>query len=299
MSEIAAHRTGVDRDVLPTSVDLRGLKRVGQRPSLFNYLLQTFRYRQFIHYDALSRVQSGTREDRLGSLWLILQPVLNALIFFFIFGVLLNTGNGIENFIGYLVIGLFTYQSTSRAVSEGAKAISSNRNVVGAFDFPKISLVIAVNFREAISNVLVVITMLVIIYILPPVEVITWKVLLIVPALVLQFFVNLGLSLILARIVATASDFSRVIGFGMRFWMYMSAIFYPADRFEANPILNLVLQANPLFQVIDIIRDVVLYDTLPNLQSWGILGGLAVGLMIIGTLVFWQGEETYVRAARS
>lgn len=299
MRNIATGQSGVERSTHPISVDLRNLHRVGQRPSLWNYLIATVQYRDFIKYDALSRVQSGTREDRLGSLWLILQPILNALMFYFIFGILLGTGGSIENFIGYLVIGLFIFQSTSRAVTTGSRAISGNRNLVNSFNFPKISLVIAINLREFISNVLVLIAMLLIIYLLPPTEVITWKVVLIVPAIILQFFINLGLSLILARVVAFASDFGKILAFAMRFWMYVSAIFYPATRFDSHPALAAVLQANPLFHVIDIVRDVVLYDAYPSAESWIFLAATAVVAMVAGVVIFWQGEESYARATKS
>ena len=66
--------------VQPLSVDLRGLQRVGARPGFVDYLVQIWNYRHFIAYDAKSRVQSGNRRDRLGSAWLILNPILIRLI---------------------------------------------------------------------------------------------------------------------------------------------------------------------------------------------------------------------------
>ncbi|MGO2541938.1 MAG: ABC transporter permease, partial [Specibacter sp.] len=88
-------------------VDLSQLKRVGARPPFLDYLVQLWDFRQFIYYDARARVQSGTRSDKLGSAWLILNPVFNGLTYFLVFGLLLNTSKGIPNFIGYLVIGVF------------------------------------------------------------------------------------------------------------------------------------------------------------------------------------------------
>ncbi|NQD89699.1 ABC transporter permease, partial [Paenarthrobacter sp. CM16] len=86
--------------IQPLSVDIRKLSRVGSRPGFLDYLVQLWDYRQFIFYDARARVQSGTRKDRLGSAWLLLNPVFNGLTYYFVFGLLLQTSHGIDNFVG-------------------------------------------------------------------------------------------------------------------------------------------------------------------------------------------------------
>ncbi|HET6270377.1 MAG TPA: ABC transporter permease, partial [Arthrobacter sp.] len=80
---------------------------MGARPGLLVYLVQLWNFREFIFYDARARVLNGTRRDRLGSLWLILTPMLNGLTYYVVFGLLLRTDRGIENFVGYLVVGVF------------------------------------------------------------------------------------------------------------------------------------------------------------------------------------------------
>ena len=102
--------------VQPLSVDMRRLTHVGSRPDFLDYLVQLWDFRQFIFFDARARVQSGTRRDRLGSAWLLLTPILNGLTFFLIFGLLLKTSKGIENFVGYLVVGIFMFQFSSGAI---------------------------------------------------------------------------------------------------------------------------------------------------------------------------------------
>ncbi|MFP3701657.1 hypothetical protein SB758_39905, partial [Burkholderia sp. SIMBA_013] len=61
--------------------------------------MQLWDFREFIAYDARARVQSGTRRDRLGSAWLLLNPVFNGLTYYVIFGLLLQTSGGIENYV--------------------------------------------------------------------------------------------------------------------------------------------------------------------------------------------------------
>ena len=111
--------------VQPLSVDMRRLTRVGSRPNFLDYLVQLWDFRQFIFYDARARVQSGTRRDRLGSAWLLLNPIFNGLTYFLIFGLLLKTSRGVENYVGYLVVGIFVFQFSAGAITSGARSIRS------------------------------------------------------------------------------------------------------------------------------------------------------------------------------
>ncbi|WP_445154080.1 ABC transporter permease [Arthrobacter sp. Hor0625] len=281
--------------VQPLSVDMRRLTRVGSRPGFLDYLVQLWDFRQFIFYDARARVQSGTRRDRLGSAWLLLNPIFNGLTYYLIFGLLLNTSGGIKNFVGYLVIGIFTFQFSSGAITSGARSIRNNKSVVQAFNFPRAALPIGANVRELLSAVPLFLAMLLITVVLPPAEEITWLWLLVIPAVLLQALFNLGVGLILARMISRINDVTHLIPFAVRAWMYLSAIFYTYDRFVTHPQVLALIKLNPLFNVIDIIRDCVLYARVPQWQSWAILAAWALATLAVGLVYFWKGEESYGR----
>ena len=288
--------TETKQGVQPLSVDFRRLQRVGARPGFLDYLVKVWDYRHFISYDARARVQSGNRRDRLGSIWLILNPVLNGLTYYLIFGLLLQTGAGIENFVGYLVIGIFLFQFSSRSITNGARSIQQNRAVIQAFSFPRATLPIAVNMRELFANIPVLIVMVLIVMVLPPTEEVTWRWLLILPALALQWIFNLGVGLILARVISKVNDVVHLLSFALRALMYASAVFYSYERFIDHPVLLQIVQLNPLFNVLDIVRDCLLYAQVPDWQSWAILASWAFGALAIGAVYFWRAEETYGRS---
>jgi teichoic acid transport system permease protein len=281
--------------IQPMSVDMRKLSRVGSRPGFLDYLVRLWDYRQFIFYDARARVQTGTRKDRLGSAWLLLNPVFNGLTYYVIFGMLLNTSGGIENFIGYLIVGIFMFQFSSGAIMEGARSIRNGKSVVQAFNFPRAALPLGANIRELLSSVPLVLGMLLLIVVLPPAEKISWHWVLIVPALLLQFIFNLGIGMILARIISIAHDVTHLLPFAIRAWMYGSAVFYSYERFVHEPTLLAIMKFNPLFNVIDIVRSCVLYDRVPAWESWATLAVVSLGALLVGFIFFWRGEETYGR----
>lgn len=281
--------------VQAVSVDLRRLSRVGSRPAFLDYLVQLWDFRQFIFFDARARVRSGTRRDRLGSAWLLLNPVFNGLTYYIIFGILLQTSGGIENYIGYLVTGIFVFQFSAGAITSVARSIQANRTMIQAFNFPRAALPIGANLREELSGVPLIIAMLLIVVVLPPAEFIGPLWLLVIPALLLMSIFNLGVGLTLARIISRVNDVSHLLPFVIRLWMYGSAIFYSYERFITHPALLEIVKLNPLFNVIDIVRDCVLYNRVPEWQSWAALAVFALGSLIVGLVFFWQGEESYGR----
>ncbi len=294
-TETPAKPQGPQPTAVATSVNLRGLRRVGARPPLLDYLVSLWDYRHFVYYDAQARVQTGNEQDKLGRAWLVLSPLLNGLMFYLIMGVLLKSGHGIENFVAYLVIGVFLFQMSSRAISVSSRAIAGNKNVIHAFQFPRASLVLAANLRELFANIPVLITMLVLVIILPPAEEISLRWLMLVPVVGLQFLFNLGLGLILARLVSMFNDVNQLISYVLRLWMYMSCLFFSIDKFDSVPWLKGVMEYNPLYNVVHLARECVLYGSLGSWRAWAILALWSLATLAIGMVFFWKGEESYGR----
>lgn len=274
-------------------VEPEGLVRVGARPGIVAYLKGIWKFRHFIYFDSQARIAAGHDEDRLGKIWLVLNPILNGATYYFVFGLLLGTGRGIENFLGYLIIGTFMFRFTTQAIINGARSINNNKSVVQAFNFPRATLPVAANIREFMANVPAYVVMIILVLVIPPMEKITWLWLLMIPLVALQFLFNLGLSLILARIVTRFSDFVHIISFGTRIWLYLSAVFFSIDRFASHPWLVTFMHWNPMYCVLEIARDCILYGVLPHPHRWLVLIIWAVVLLIVGIFVFWRAEESY------
>ena len=275
------------------TVDGAQLRRVGARPGLGQYIRSLWDYRSFILFDSRSRIAGANSVNALGRVWMVLNPILDGAAYFLVFGLLLGTGRGIENFLGYLVIGVFMFRYTSGAITAGSRSISGNLSIVRAFRFPRATLVIATNMRELLLFVPTLITMVVLVLTIPPAEDITWRWLLLIPLLALQTLFNIGASLLLSRFVAHWADLSNLIAFGTRIWLYLSAVFFSVERFEHIPPLVTAMHLNPMYCVLDIARQSLLYGTDADPLRWVVLIAWTVALLVLGTLVFWDAEESY------
>jgi len=102
-----------------------GLSRSGARVGPIAYLRETWTRRHFILAYARAKTDADNASTSLGWVWEVLTPILNAAVYYLIFGVLLGRGGGKMTegeYIGFLVIGVFLFGYTNRALTAGAKS---------------------------------------------------------------------------------------------------------------------------------------------------------------------------------
>lgn len=289
-------------------VDSSWLSPVLARPPLGEYLRQLWERRHFIVADARARAGSEHSQKLLGRAWLVIEPLLNGIVYFFVFGLLLRTSRGIPNFVGYLLIGMFLFQFTTNSITRGCRSLITGRQLLRSFSFPRASLPIASVMRNALTFVPALGTLIVLILVIPvvmphlfpgggPYEYhVTWRWALVPGVLALQLLMNAGLVLLSARAVARVPDLSQLITVFTRFWLYVSAVFFSIDRFASQPKVQTIMEVNPMYQVLHMARDCLIYGVTPAWTSWALLGAWSGGLAVLGFVVFWHGEQTYGRA---
>jgi teichoic acid transport system permease protein len=274
------------------------LSSAGKLPSLPAYIRQLWAYRHFISSYANAKVTSALGHTRLGLLWQVLTPLINAAVYYLIFGVILNTHGGMDNFIAYLCTGVFLFGFTQSVTQAGAQAITGNLGLIRALHFPRASLPIAVvlvELRNMVASMAVLIAIVLITR-----EPVTPEWLLIVPVLCLQAIFNAGLALGLARLGSKYTDIRQLIPFAMRVWLYGSAVLYPVTRFaeELSGWKLAIVEANPLLVYIELMRHalmegVTLAGTPALLWTQAAVWAVVVGLS--GFVYFWRGEKGYGR----
>lgn len=278
------------------SVSSEGLVPVGKRTSLRSYLSALWNRRHFILAESKAKMSGSTRKNLLGYGWLFLNPLLSVLAFWFIFGFILNSSRGIDNFIGYLVIGVFFFQFTGKSMTGGTGAIRSGASMIKGFQFPRAALPISTVVRNFLDFLPSVVVMVILIAVIPPAEVITWRVLLVIPVIVLQTIFNVGLACFLARLGHKIPDLTNFMSIVSRFWLYGSGVFFSIeDRLADQPTILAAMQFNPMYAYLTLTRNSLLYGVDSPAWMWVMGTVWAFGLLIVGFLFFWRGEESYGR----
>jgi teichoic acid transport system permease protein len=275
-----------------------GLSAAGKLPSLPDYSRQLWSYRHFIASYANAKVASTLGRTKLGIFWQVLTPLINATVYYVIFGVILNTKHGVDNFVPYLCTGVFIFGFTASVVQAGIGAVSSNMGLIRALHFPRASLPLAITMVE-IRNMIASMAVLMLI-VLGFGEPITWEWLLIVPIFMLQSIFNGGLAMAAARLGSKVADFKQLVPFIMRIWMYGSAVLYPVSRFSDHLTgwKLAVVEANPMLIFIDLMRHALMENVelaAPAPVLWLEAIGWAAVVGFGGYFYFWRGEKGYGR----
>ncbi|MGP4978008.1 ABC transporter permease [Brachybacterium tyrofermentans] len=283
---------------LVDALDARGfshgdLAPVVVRPSLTEYIGQLWDRRHFIWMDARHRVATQNSRNRLGSLWLVLRPLLDALMFYIFFALILKTDRGMENFAAFIIIGVLMFRGTMGAFSRGSTMLRGNKSMIRAFSFPRAARPISAEIRDALQMGYVLATVIVMIMAVPNHERPEWTWFLVPIIYVLQFLLNLGITLTLSRIGFLFPDTSQFMGFVGRFMMYASGVIFPIERFLDNAVFMFFIQINPVYHMLEMYREVLMDGTIPAAEHWMVLGAWAVGLTLFGFIFFWRGEATY------
>lgn len=295
----AGTATGTATDFTALAVR-HGLAVSGARPTLPAYVRQLWSRRHFITAFATARLTSQYSQAKLGQIWQIMTPLLNATVYYFIFGVLLQTKRDIPDFIPFLVTGVFIWTFTSNSITAGTRAISGNLGLVRALHFPRASLPIALALQQLQQLLFSMGALVVILVCFGQYPGPAW--LLALPALLLQSLFNMGLSMAVARPAAKTPDIAQLMPFLLRTWMYVSGVMFSVDRVTKGDdlphVVAVALQYNPAAVYIDLMRfalvDSYTAGQLPP-HAWAIAVGWALLAGVGGFLFFWKAEEEYGR----
>ncbi|WP_434976052.1 ABC transporter permease [Streptomyces hydrogenans] len=277
-----------------------GLTVSGARQPLPAYVRELWARRDFIASFATARLTAQYSQARLGQLWQLMTPLLNAAVYYLIFGVLMDVQRGVPDYVPFLLTGVFVWTFTANTLTAGTRAISGNLGLVRALHFPRASLPLSLALLQ-LQQLLLSLAALVVILLCFG-EFPAWSWLLAVPAIALQALFSTGVSLALARLAARTPDVSQLMPFVLRTWMYASGVMWSigslADRGHFPHAVILVLQCNPVAVYIDLVRYALVESyTAANLPPhvWALAAGWAVLAFAGGFVWFWKAEETYGR----
>lgn len=285
-----------------------GLIKVGGRPPLREYVAEVWRRRVFIYSMARFKIESENQQNSLGMLWVVLKPLLNAMVYGAVFGLLIGTAGRPAHFVEFLIIGVFVFEFFAQSWSAGGRAITNNAALVQSLAFPRMVLPLAAVTQRFLQFLPTVVIMLV--YLLATGNRPSLQWLLIVPLFVLYYLFNCGLALVTARLSVHWRDLNNFLPFLTRFVFYTTGIFFSVEkRFGAreatatrpatdgHPIIVTVSNWQPIHEFLSLARAALLngpgYDL--NTHFWLRAAGWSLGLFVFGVWFFWRAEERYGR----
>lgn len=245
----------------------------------------------FVRRDFVSRY----KQTILGPLWLIIQPIMNSLVFTVIFGNIARLPtDGLPQMLFYLS-GTVLWHYFSNCLTGTSQTFISNAHLFGKVYFPRlvtpISIVISNLITLAIQFTLFMVFWLFFFARGAEIHMTTWAFAL--PLLVLLMAgLGLGFGIIVSSLTTKYRDLTYLVGFGVSLWMYASPVIYPVSTIPEK--WRWIATVNPISPIIETFRVGFLGA---GDASWPRLGYSFVFMMVvllIGVVIFNRVEKTFI-----
>lgn len=246
------------------------------------------------------------RNSALGAIWTVLNPLLNMLVMFVVFGAIFNYSETDKTYALYLLCGNVIFGMMRTATTQSLTTLVANRglltkNRISYSVFPlSLNLTAVVNFLFSCIALLAVMVVVQLIDVANPAlvgPVFSWNILYVLAMLPAFFLFNYGISLLLSALYVFFRDVQHLYNVFLTMWTYFTPIFYKTDRFENKtwgPVVVWVLEnLNPMYYFVDYFRAAI-YDVSAN----GATMPSVWPLYLIGLLFFAIGGTVFLITKR-
>jgi ABC-2 type transport system permease protein len=226
----------------------------------------------------------------LGYLWSVLEPLLLAGIYWFIFTQIITRSVGQDPYIVFLLAGLLPWAWFNGAVTDAAKALNSEARLIRSTNAPREVWIVRVVLSKGIEFLLSLPVLFFFAFAYG--AEMSWQLLLLVPAMLLLGLLAFGAGLLLAPLVVLVRDLERIVRLVLRLGFYASPVLF-AVRDVPDPY-DVLFAANPLAGIFELMRA----GFFPGIVNWGHVGisaGAAIAFLIVGWGVFARLERTVLK----
>lgn len=242
-------------------------------------------------FRAWADLKSETERTYLGFVWWVLEPMLFLGVFYVVIG-FLQGRRGVE-FVSFLLVGVVLWQWFKAAVSHAGDSVYHNlhlvRNVrVATWVFPATTVV-----ADTVKFLLLLTILLVLLPTFGLAPSLLW--LHLFPVLLAELLLILGVGMLLAALIPFIPDLRFAVEAGLHALMFISGVFFSLDNLA--PELRRTMLLNPIANLIEQARRVLLQGLPPDYPALALLGVMSVTLFVAGLLALSYGRRRFAKLA--
>jgi lipopolysaccharide transport system permease protein len=246
------------------------------------------KYLNLLREIVISEFKLKDQSSFFGFVWSFLNPLLMLIVLFIFFNA--RIGGGIKHYPIYLLIGLIQYTHFSNATNSAMNVLASMKQLTANTIFPKEILVIGSVLSSSIEFLISMMICLVIAY-FSGVR-LAWTIVTLPLILLLQLMLVMWVSFLLSGIYVFARDIGHIYQVFLRILFFVTPVFYSVSFLE-GAYAKYILYLNPLAQLMDFARAVIIDGTLFSTELFGILLGLNALLVYLGFKWFKKYEPRF------
>lgn len=256
---------------------------------MVNVFKNIYNYRELLKTSVKKDIRGKYKNSFLGVLWSFLNPLLQILVYAFVFQSILK--NPQENYTVFICCGLIPWTFFSSAITRASFTMIENGNIIKKVYFPREILPISIVTSEAVNFVIstIIIIAFVVIYGLG----ITKYILFYPLVLLVQYVLLLAIAFIVSSVTVYVRDLQHLIGVVLQLFFYATPIVYAAETIPEN--LAWVLKLNPMTYIINGYRDIFYNQVIPDVKGLLILLVIMIVLCCVGYLIFNKLQKRFCR----
>lgn len=268
---------------IPSSLRATAYKRTTVDEDILRLLEQRFSIMVWLQY----RMAARYSQQVLGLAWVILEPLMLAVVMTIAFTRFLGLRSTEVPYISFLLSGLVIFNFFRQCVSRSTRALVFESSLIKQVYFPREILILLIVGEEAIDAafaflVLVVINLL--LGITPSIYFLLFP----IPVFFLLCFTT-GLTLVLGWLGLIIRDLEQLANIALRLLFYVTVLYSGQDLGGYAFLVYL----NPLIGILEVFRDCVLYTRMPDFSDLFLSGSISLLLLYIGYVVYKVKEDRF------
>ncbi|MEA2373592.1 MAG: teichoic acid transport system permease protein [Thermoleophilaceae bacterium] len=259
-------------------------------PPFGPYFRNLWRRREFAWAMARTDMRAQHLDTNFGRLWLVLNPLLLAFVYFLLVEILRRGHHRPPHSLQHLIAGIFAFSYMAGTIREGARTVTAGGGLVLNTAFPRILLPLSTalgQFMRFLPTMLVY----AIIHVATGLP-IGPELLLIIPLVVLLTMIASGLAMFTSALQVYFRDLKQFLPYILRIWLYLSPVLYYANQ-APHAYRPFVIYANPVGALLTCWSKILMFGQVPGLNLFLAATGWAVGLLIVGGLFFMSRERDF------
>ncbi|WP_373988810.1 ABC transporter permease [Duganella sp. BuS-21] len=245
-----------------------------------------WRYRGFVLGSVQREFQAKYRNTMLGAAWTVLSPLAMILVYTLIFSQVMQSrlpGDTSEyGYSVYLCAGILTWGLFAEITSRAQNMFLEQANLIKKISFPRICLPVIV-VLNALLNFGIIFGLFTI-FLVASGQFPGAVFLLLLPVLLLQILLAIGLGMVLGVLNVFFRDVGQFFQIFIQFWFWLTPIVYPASILPAN--VRGMLDWNPMAAVIQSYQAILVSGQAPHWEKLLPAAVLAVLLCALGVHLF-------------
>lgn len=246
------------------------------------------KYKDLLKELIIKDIKLKYKNSILGILWSMLDPLLMMVVLSIVFGAIFK--KNIANFPVYVLIGRIVYSFFSQATNGAMESILSNKQLIKKIYVPKYFFPLSKVCSTFITFLISFIPLILVMYV-TGIKLHLINFMVIFP-LIYLLGISLGIGMILCSIRVFFGDIKHLYSVLLLMLMYMTPIFYPAEII-ADKFMGLI-KLNPLYTLLNMIRDIMMYQTISPIQDHMTSLVYMGGYLVLGFCVFYKTQDKFI-----